>query len=75
MCKESHDGKEEGGGGSEMGGSPTGVDGLETVCRHLLFNNDSNSTERKQYPSLLDWLILRCNYQWQFMNLAQLRLV
>ena len=70
MSKESHDDKEEGGGCSEMGGSPTGVDGLETVCRRLPFNNDSDTTERKQCHSLLDWLILRCNYQWQFMNLA-----
>jgi len=29
-----HDG--EGGGGSEMGGSPVRVDGLETVCRRLV---------------------------------------
>ena len=70
MSKESHDDKEEGGGCSETGGSPTGVDGLETVCRRLPFNNDSDTTERKQCHSLLDWLILRCNYQWQFMNLA-----
>ena len=50
----------------EIGKSPTRVDGLETVCRRLLLNNDSNTT----CNSLLDWLILRCNHQWQFMNLA-----
>ena len=50
----------------EIGGSPTRVDGLETVCRRLLLNNDSNT----KCNSLLDWLILRCNHQWQFMNLA-----
>jgi len=63
-----HDGK--GGGGSEMGGSPARVDGLETVCRRLLLENGSDTMERKQCHSLLDWLILRCNHQWQFMNLA-----
>ena len=61
-------GKEEGSGCSEMGGSPTGVDGKETLCRRLPFNNDSNTTERKQCHSLLDWLILRCNYQWQLIH-------
>jgi len=50
--------------------SPTGVDGLETVCRHLLLDNANDSTERKQCHSLLDWLILRCNHQWQSMNLV-----
>ena len=65
-----HDGEE--GGGSEMGGSPVRVDhGLETVCRRLLLDhNGSDTMERKQCHSLLDWLILRCNHQWQFMNLA-----
>ena len=64
-----HDG--EGGGGSETGGSPARVDGLETVCRRLLLDNGSDTmVERKQCHSLLDWLILRCNHQWQFMNLA-----
>ena len=70
MAKESNDGK----GGSEMGRTPTGVDGLEAVCRHLPFNygsdTDTSTTERKQHHSLLDWLILRCNHQWQFMNLV-----
>ena len=58
-----HDG--EGGGGSEMGGSPARVDGLETVCRRLLLldHNGSDTMERKQCHSLLDWLILRCNHQ------------
>ena len=68
MPKEGHDDK--GGGGSEMGGSPTGVDDLETVCRSLLLDNGSDTTERKQCHSLLDWLILRCNHQWQVMNLV-----
>ena len=68
MPKEGHDDK--GGGGSEIGGSPTGVDDLETVCRSLLLDNGSDTTERKQCHSLLDWLILRCNHQWQFMNLV-----
>ena len=64
-----HDG--EGGGGTETGGSPVRVDGLETVCRRLLLDhNGSDTMERKQCHSLLDWLILRCNHQWQFMNLA-----
>ena len=60
-AKESDDGK---GGGSEMGRTPTGVDGLEAVCRHLPFNDGSDTTpERKQHHSLLDWLILRCKHQ------------
>ena len=64
-----HDG--EGGGGSETGGSPVRVDGLETVCRRLLLDhNGSDTMIRKQCHSLLDWLILSCNHQWQFMNLA-----
>ena len=55
-----------------MGRTPTGVDGLEIVCRHLVpFNNGSDTmTERQQHHSLLDWLIRRCNHQWQFINLV-----
>ena len=49
MAKEINDGK----GGSEMGRTPTGVDGLEAVCRHLPFNygSDTSTTERKQHHS------------------------
>ena len=59
-------GKEEGSGCSEMGGSPT-LPHYVGVYR-LPFNNDSDATERKQCHSLLDWLILRCNYQWQLIH-------
>ena len=38
----------------DIGGSPTRVDGLETVCRRLLLNNDSNTTCNSLPPGLVD---------------------